>query len=316
MSITEKIRKLVRHAESASGPEAETFLARASALAREYHLDIAEVSREEEEDALGGRASDIAVGGWRVNAEKWQLAWAVAEAFGCIPWTVNRWRIPLREGAYALEEIATYIWREERPAGSTVEIVETKGGERELEVTCSVYAHSRYRISLALHAGHSLGEYHSERSVKCTRTLSMVGRREMADAALYVYRQLLADMETSAKLHAKGRGRVAYRSFRTGVISGIRRRLAAEQQKAIDAAGGDQVAQNSAMVLVKAQEEAQAWLTDSLGKSPFSEAKETAKRWDASMVRAGRLAAENFEIADPNDLRSSAAARAGRVLQA
>lgn len=93
--IADKIRKLLRLSEGSDEHEAANALAQAQRLAAEYHLDMQQVA-EQDQDPHELAASDVEL--WSGNRDRryrWQLAWVVAEAHGCAPWTTRRVSVDL-----------------------------------------------------------------------------------------------------------------------------------------------------------------------------------------------------------------------------
>jgi hypothetical protein len=326
MDVVAMLEKLQLLAENAGTPEeAENALARANSLARKYHLELRTSADYQAEDPLVTRPSDVVIGGAKQPRYKWTLAWIVAKAHGCVPWSTERYAVAVHTTDLDLERAVYDAWPGHKHRGTaTVEDLED-GPWLVLE---GLYANplQTWEVKSAAHAGGGsprgvehepeLPSYRVSRleyEIVREKRLVMIGRGQIADAAIYVYRVLLASVDKNARQIAKGQGKTALNSARLGCVAGLRNRMAKEDSAALQAAADEgEPGMSTAMVLIEAVEESTRFLSDSYGSTPFGVAKPSGAVIDNDAWSAGFESADDIELPDPNGRR--AALGHGRVL--
>lgn len=146
-------------------------------------------------------------------------------------------------------------------------------------------------------------------AVRRESMLVMVGLSNIADAAIYVYRVVLREVDRLAKSIARGKGRTAMNSARLGIVAGLASRLRTEQHAALPA-GPDAPAEPTseaslATVLDDAIDDTKRWLASAYGRSPFGAARSGDISLDHDTYRAGVEAASSVELPDPNSSRAA-----------
>jgi hypothetical protein len=325
-----EMRRLKALMERSQGDsqEAQTCAALAQKLARQLATSIEAVALEtgRAEESIT-RPSDVVIGGIRQRKWQWDLAWVVASAHGCVPWTQSRYTLEVENDAEPLtpeldlEHLRGLFDRKGR-GGVVVRVYDDAlpwrpGFGRKLQVTTLYGGHrdrSQIRWLLANEGPGLDYEDLSDEQITVEQLLVMVGKRALVEAADYVYRFLLGEVEATARQRGKGRGRLAMNSLRMGLVAGLSQRLEEEQTQALAAAGDSEEARTQALVLVREEEESKRTLADAIGYDPYSD--ETSKaKYDYTAFHEGVQAAEDIEVPDSNSTRSSAH-RAGRILGA
>jgi hypothetical protein len=317
MDVVAKLEKLQLLAENAgTTEEAENALARANALARKYHLELRSSADFQAEDPLVTRPSDVVIGGAKQPRYKWSLAWVVAKAHGCVPWSTERYAIAVHTSEINLDLAICDAWPSLEHRGTAVVEEHEDGPWLVLE---GLYANplKTWEIKSAAHAGggsprgveHDANRYRGsalEYEIVREKRLVMIGRGTMADAAIYVYRVLLNSVDKNSRQIAKGMGKTALNSARLGCVAGLRNRMAKEDNAALQAAAdeGAELGMSAAMVLTEAVEESTRFLSDSYGATPFNTAKSTGATIDNDAWSAGYESAADIELPDPNGRRA------------
>ncbi len=324
MDAIAKLEKLQRLVENAGSPEeAENALAQANALARKYHLELRTSADCETEDPLVTRPSDVVIGGSKQPRYKWALAWVVAKAHGCVPWSIERYCVAVHTSEIDIELVLQDAWPYSTRGTAVVEQRE----DGPWIVIEGMYSRTLapWEIRSAAHIGggsprgcehdpdlpsYRVGELKYE--IQREKRLVMVGRGQIADVAIYVYRMLLNAVDSNARRIAKGMGKTALNSARLGCVAGLRERMVKEQQAALREAEevGEEV--STALVLTEAVEESTRFLSDAYGSNPFGAAPSSSANIDNEAWLAGYQSAEEIDVPDPNGSR--AALRRGRVL--
>ena len=326
MDVIAKLEKLQRLAENAGSPEeAENALAQANALARKYHLELRSSADCQTEDPLVSRPSDIVIGGMRQPRYKWSLAWIVAKAHGCVPWSLERYCVAVHTSEIDIEAVINDAWPYSSKGTAAMEQRED-GPWIVLEgLYASVLLPWELRSAAHAGGGSPRGQEHDpdvtfyrvselEYEIKREKRLVMVGRGQMADVAIYVYRFLLNAVDRNARQIAKGKGKTARNSARLGCVAGLRARMVKEQQAALREAEEAGEETSAALVLTEAVEESTRFLSDAYGSQPFGAMPSSGASIDNEAWMAGFESAEEIDVPDPNGRRAALAH--GKVLGA
>lgn len=303
--IVDRLRKLIRIGESPNESEAQNALEHAAKLAAKYHIDIASLDISEDDGRrLGNRSSDVVLWGRRRKKYRWELAHVVARAWGCAPWIARRITISLKErpSELLLEEafigyMNYYSSEKNKP---TVSVAQS--GENFNVVVTNTFGRAPFECEyFRLRDCGIVG--HAEDAV-----LIMFGRRDAAEAAIYVYHVLLRAVDDIAKRVASGRSGI--NSARIGIVFGLRDRLHslmgidADLDEDSEPEFDDEATRETAMVLTEARDEARRFLEDSFGRKPYSGTSRLSIS-DRQSFDAGYEAAEDVEIPDPNSKRQA-----------
>lgn len=320
--IMRKLAKMLRGIESRSEREAQTIMAQAQRMAAKYAVDLAAVSIDDNaEREQAARTSDIQIGKVRQRKYRWQLATAVAEAYGCAPWLKSRYDVkivtPLRDDLCPKVVKILNSWFDDHLDGGLakrgVSASMPKNDVIRIEVLYRQWPHEEVRrlVDRAIPV-----EGNITRGVDMFQLLTMVGPSGLAEAAIYVYSMLVNHVDQLATRRNKVRreqglssGRTILRSLRLGLVSGLKKRLVAEEQGALS---GEGEVQETAMVLVKTREESTRYLADAFGSDPF-QSRTTYSTVNVEAYDEGQAAAGTIDIPDSNGARSDLL-RAGRAL--
>lgn len=315
----DKIRKLLRLAEGAgSEAEAQNAMGRAQALMAKYHLDLQAVM-EADRDPLVVRDSEIEMqAGKRRVRWKDHLADIVAEAHGCVAWTAKRLTV-------TFGRVRTAPKSEQHEIGALPGdgmIRELLGAFVEIDPTFTLAVertqepHERAHVTaqwLRLR-GWSSAEAFSEHckwrvdvhACRLQNVLVMVGRKEAAQTALYMYRLLCNTVDELAREVASGKAGI--NSARWGILSGLQQRLETEAEIDVDVQEPSTCTALERSSLAAAVDEAERMLADSFGYASPDELYGRAKAVvvsDAAAYRRGLAASDDIDLPDPNASRTS-----------
>src|SRR5690606_12010392 len=129
-----------------------------------------------------------------------------------------------------------------------------------------------------------------------------------AEAAIYVYRYLLGQIDSISAKIAKGKGKTGRNSAKLGIISGLRKRMSRDDAAALnvgDLENAESAEKTVSMVLLEATEESERFLADAYGNKPFRKSSGSNISIDHDAYRAGVDAASDIDIPDPNNQRSA-----------
>jgi hypothetical protein len=302
--ITDKIRKLLRISENTPDEnEASNALAQARRLASEYHLDMQAVA-EQDQDPHELSMSDVEL--WAGNQSvsyRWQLAHLVAEIHGCAPWTSRRIEMEL-DRAPDEATIRGACWLPDTRHDSFT-LTELPDGGVKLVTSRRMSSGGPLDAALMDKRWGWLKEF-GPRKARSRVVLTMVGRRDAAQAAVYVYRLILRSLDTIAKQRADGR-RWMLNSIRVGLVDGLRLRLAPESDEVEErefASEDEPLSSTALVVLEQAAEDSQRFLADAFGSEPYKGKPRPAKV-DTVAYGIGLLAADEIDVPDPNGGRTA-----------
>ena len=136
--------------------------------------------------------------------------------------------------------------------------------------------------------------------------LVMVGRKEAAQTALYMYRLLCNTVDELAREVASGKAGI--NSARWGILSGLQQRLETEAEIDVDMQEPSTCTALERSSLAAAVDEAERMLADSFGYASPDELYGRAKAVvvsDAAAYRRGLAASDDIDLPDPNARRTA-----------
>lgn len=310
--ISDKIRKLLLISErNPSEAEAQAALTLAQDLAARYHLDMAQVV-DTEQDPYELRPSDVEL--WsargRQRSYRWQLAHVIAQAHGCAPWMCYRATVDLDRAPDESTIAAAFEgYSDAKRNEYTFTLTDLPDGGVRLSVT---------KLYSSCGPSYGLPNYFGPfgvRKHKASVCLVMVGRREIAQAAIYTYRAVLRAADQIAKELASGERRLL-NSIRVGIVDGLRERLVVDRDEDEDEtrefeADDKDAVKTQALVLTQAADASERYLADAFGAEPYG-GKPRKQKINRGAYLLGRVAADEIDVPDPNGKRT--ALGASRVL--
>lgn len=300
--VTDKIRKLLRISENTPDEtEAANALAQARRLASVYHLDMQTVA-EQDQDPHELSMSDVELwAGNRAVSYRWQLAHLVAEIHGCAPWTSRRMELEL-DRAPDEANITQACWLHDVKNDSFTLTALPDGG---VKLVATRRMTSAGPLDVDLMAKWNGFASFGPRRVRSRAVLTMVGRREAAQAAVYVYRLVLRALDTIAKERAPGRW--ALNSIRVGIVDGLRNRLVPDSDEVEErefTSDDDPLSSTALVVLEQAVDDSRRFLADAFGSTPYTK-KASSTKVDNGAYLLGFVSADEIEVPDPNGERTA-----------
>lgn len=308
--IIDRLRALLERATNNTNEhEAETSLAIARKIAAQHAIELEAIALTDgaEAEPQIARTSDVVLGTFRLRQYRWDLACHVARAHGCVQWARETYRVSFFP-SYPLPFFDEPLVNLADAIGQGTTAVRQADGTL-LITTLFAPRHSRDVVKELVRR--FTGTW--AKDVEVEQTLVMIGKRSLAEAAIYVYRYLVGEVDRLAKERGKGRGRTVINSLRMGLVRGLGNRLAEEEQRALEAAKDEEEGKETSLVLVRATTEARRFLEDSFGSDPFTATRSSASL-DYEAYREGVRGADDIEIPDPSGQRRGLTS--GRALPA
>lgn len=330
----DKIRKCLQIAENTSNEhEIAAALTRAGKIAANHHLDISKITTGADVDSMTRRKSDVVLWGRRKRKYRWQLAHVIARIHGCCPWDARRVVIRLAQHIdldtarmlfddYFKRDKSTWISVESDDEGWCIISIGSvfTYGPTEWSIRRIIEKHLICAAGVDYDALNNWDDRSQwaelEKienrvkqgivSIEEEVILVMVGRQSITDAAIYVYRLVLAAIDNIAREVSDGRS--GLNSARLGLVFGLSDRLDDElddDRLNVDDLEFEEKSTSTAMILIEASDSAERFLQDEYGQAPYGGGQPNLSIRDRGSFNAGFEAADRIDIPDPSGGRAA-----------